>query len=241
MIPPTATEHWKRLSVTLEFERHPFICQSCDYRGLAGWKGKVDLPEPEQCNLRRWREHDQQDKPQNIIVVLCKECSDKLIEPHERLYECIGLWAPAPGAMRICVHCKFREGLHCSNPLLKENGGEGMILKMPTPARGFVDGTDGKGRRTGGPKIFYSGPVTSCEGRTIAASFAADKPKDTECRSCGKPIIWLLTAKGKWMPVDAETVEGEQDLYNADKGHMTHFATCPQSKRWSQKCRVKNK
>lgn len=235
MIPPTATEHWARLSKTLTFERHPFICQSCDYRGLTAWKGKAELPEPEQCELRRWREHDQQDKPENIIVVLCRECSDRLIEPHERLYDCIGIFAPAPGAMKICVQCEFRQGLHCSNPLLKENGGEGMILKMPKPTHGFWDGSDARGRRVGGQRTFYSGPVTGCEGRKTGSSFAADKPKDTECRSCGKALVWLLTAKGKWMPVNADSVQGEQDLYDPEKGHITHFADCPQSKRWSHR------
>ncbi len=39
------------------------------------------------------------------------------------------------------------------------------------------------------------------------------------CRSCGAPVMWTVTAKGKRMPVDRDT-------------GISHFATCPQSKTW---------
>jgi hypothetical protein len=41
------------------------------------------------------------------------------------------------------------------------------------------------------------------------------------CRSCGAPIYFVRTERGKLMPMDAETGE-------------THFATCPQAKQWSK-------
>lgn len=34
------------------------------------------------------------------------------------------------------------------------------------------------------------------------------------CNSCGADIVWIVTAAGKRMPVDART-------------HESHFATCP--------------
>ena len=42
------------------------------------------------------------------------------------------------------------------------------------------------------------------------------------CRSCGAPVEWRLTAKGKPCPYDAGT-------------DVSHFSTCPGAKRWSKK------
>lgn len=44
------------------------------------------------------------------------------------------------------------------------------------------------------------------------------------CSSCGADIYWIITAAGKKMPVDPDGV--------------SHFATCPQSKRWSGSSRA---
>jgi hypothetical protein len=105
MKPPTATEHWRRLSIDLKHERNPFICQIVRRRGPNRHRRRGRLPEPEEAGFIRWQEHDQQDRPQPIYLVLCKECSDRLIEPHERLYRPLDKWAPALGAMRFCLHC----------------------------------------------------------------------------------------------------------------------------------------
>lgn len=57
------------------------------------------------------------------------------------------------------------------------------------------------------------------------------------CRSCGARITWLLTSKGKSMPVDAEPAaggnlqigdDGVVTVVKAGEGtHVSHFATCP--------------
>lgn len=65
-----------------------------------------------------------------------------------------------------------------------------------------------------------------------------------ECRSCGAPVKWVLTRKGKRMPVDAEPVEGGNIMLEretdssgtplaayvpSDPGvlrYVSHFATC---------------
>ena len=52
----------------------------------------------------------------------------------------------------------------------------------------------------------------------------------TRCRSCGAMIIFLPTAKGKPMPVDAHSVEPDDDAYDAER-HESHFASCPQANR----------
>ena len=48
------------------------------------------------------------------------------------------------------------------------------------------------------------------------------------CRSCGAEIVWLKTAAGKNMPIDAETWEPGDDEFD-HKRHTSHFATCPDS------------
>jgi len=53
--------------------------------------------------------------------------------------------------------------------------------------------------------------------------------KANSCRSCGKPIIWLPTASGKSIPVNAFSVRNGEKQFNPAAGHLTHFATCPQA------------
>lgn len=49
----------------------------------------------------------------------------------------------------------------------------------------------------------------------------------TRCRTCNARIIWFKTADGKNMPVDADTVEPDDDVNELDlKRHVSHFATC---------------
>ena len=48
-----------------------------------------------------------------------------------------------------------------------------------------------------------------------------------QCRSCNADIVFLKTKKGSFMPVNAETVHEGDDEFDASKGHMTHYATCP--------------
>lgn len=64
-----------------------------------------------------------------------------------------------------------------------------------------------------------------------------------KCRSCGAAVVWLKTAAGKIMPVDAEPVEdGNMIVFEASREvrsvteedkpkfvgrlHKSHFATC---------------
>lgn len=64
-------------------------------------------------------------------------------------------------------------------------------------------------------------------------------PSVAKCRSCGASIKWVLTEKGKWMPLDAEPVEGgniavlnDGSYVSSDPGgmrYLSHFATCPQA------------
>jgi hypothetical protein len=84
--------------------------------------------------------------------------------------------------------------------------------------------------------------------------YRSNKPsRFGKCRSCGAPIMWIRTEKGKMMPVDMETErfypdprgeklyimndghtmrgtpapEGEEILPCVASGFVSHFATCP--------------
>lgn len=48
-----------------------------------------------------------------------------------------------------------------------------------------------------------------------------------QCSSCQADIVWLMTEKGKRMPVNAATVKAGDYLFEPDGAHISHFATCP--------------
>lgn len=54
-----------------------------------------------------------------------------------------------------------------------------------------------------------------------------------ECKRCKAPIVWLKTAKGANMPVDAATVKEGDYFYRSDR-HMPHWATCPDAKEFKK-------
>jgi hypothetical protein len=56
----------------------------------------------------------------------------------------------------------------------------------------------------------------------------AHEARITRCRSCRAQIIWLKTAAGKNMPVDADSVEAEDQEFQPGR-HVSHFSTCPQA------------
>jgi hypothetical protein len=45
------------------------------------------------------------------------------------------------------------------------------------------------------------------------------------CTACQARIIFLLTSSGKKMPVDADTVDEEDEVYEQGK-HVNHWGTC---------------
>jgi hypothetical protein len=54
----------------------------------------------------------------------------------------------------------------------------------------------------------------------------AHERRIVRCRSCYARIIWFKTDAGKNMPVDADTVEPEDQELDLPR-HISHFATCP--------------
>jgi len=51
------------------------------------------------------------------------------------------------------------------------------------------------------------------------------------CRSCNAEIVWLKTKLKKHIPVNADTVKDDGQEFDP-LVHVSHFATCPQAKRW---------
>lgn len=49
------------------------------------------------------------------------------------------------------------------------------------------------------------------------------------CGSCRARIVFLRTGNGKWMPVHADTVEVEDEMFDSTR-HESHFATCPRAR-----------
>jgi hypothetical protein len=64
----------------------------------------------------------------------------------------------------------------------------------------------------------------------------AHEKRITRCRSddCRARIIWLKTRDGKNMPVDADSVEPEDDEFDPDK-HESHFASCKDASKFRKK------
>lgn len=61
-----------------------------------------------------------------------------------------------------------------------------------------------------------------------------------ECRTCGAPVVWGVTAYGKRMPLDELLVRGGKWILTPEGkiiarpstlefGRESHFATCPQA------------
>lgn len=150
MAPRTDPAAWPRLSETLPHQPASFDwCMRC-----AGVN-----------ELDAWQEHDDHDRPEPILIVLCRPCAEQIIEPHPRLYRLVHRHEPLPGAMRdLCRDCRLQTALRCRSPLLKANGGPGLPITYPRPAVAFVDGVRG-GRRTGWRETLWQGPPESCGGR----------------------------------------------------------------------------
>jgi hypothetical protein len=138
------------LSLDLAGPKSPAVCQACEATE----------------DLVRWLEHDEADRPTNVVVVLCRRCSAEAIESHARLYRRMDLYEPHPGSMQVCTECVFRHGTGCGHPSLKANGGPGLPFRVPRPTVAFIDYRISSGRRSGHRETSYPAPAV-CEGRQL--------------------------------------------------------------------------
>lgn len=140
--------NWPKLSETLTGPRGPGRCQDCG--------GSAD-------DIVAWIECDERDQPTRVVVLLCKECGERIVGPHPRLYHALPENKPVPGAMpHLCLDCEFRKGLTCTHPDLKANGGPGLNLAVVQPLRGFVDG-----HKYRGPFENWPRRAEACQGRKV--------------------------------------------------------------------------
>lgn len=139
---------WPRLSEVGTF-KHPRHCQSCG----ATYDREI------------WQECDDKDEPEQIFIILCDKCSEKIIGPHPRLYRMLHRNAPAPGAMLTCADCDLSVGVNCTSFLLKKNGGPGLPLRLGEKSTIHIDRVV-NGRRVGEWHNFYSSPPT-CDDKGV--------------------------------------------------------------------------
>ena len=153
-----ALELWPRLSEDLPGPRSLYRCQAC---GLACAPPTREI----------WQEHDQDDEPEPIVVVLCSSCSSEIVEPHARLYTLLDPNEPIPGALGLCDGCRHqdqRAGLRCAHPAARQNGGEGLSIRIRRPTTAYVcEAAPGGGRRGRALKIWPK-QATACSGRVVA-------------------------------------------------------------------------
>lgn len=143
-------ERFPRLSTDLPNTPSSVRCQACG-------NGLSSRP------IQIWNEHDDSDMVDSKhFVALCIPCSNDLVEPHARLYSRTPENAPLPGAMRVCSTCQHANGLACTSPLLKGNGGPGLLVRHSEPMTALVDGTR-NGRRCGWSVAVYR-DVPTCDG-----------------------------------------------------------------------------
>jgi hypothetical protein len=158
IVPPLRERERPGLTETLTGPRDPLLCSSCASRHTTS------------NPLARWLECDAWDRipDRPVVVVLCKRCSDKFIEPHPRLYHRLDRFDPFPGCMAVCISCPARRELTCTSPIAQRNGGPGLAYTWkdgaaPMHAHVRVSPPGRSGFRT-----FYPGRVETCSGKDAA-------------------------------------------------------------------------
>lgn len=65
----------------------------------------------------------------------------------------------------------------------------------------------------------------------------AHERRISRCRepTCRAQIVWLENpSTGRNVPVDAETVKADDEHFDTNKGHVSHFKTCKTPARFSK-------
>lgn len=151
---------WPRLSETLQPITDLGTCQACGA----------------QCGIAtRWEEHDDQDQPAKVLVLLCQRCGDAMIDAHPRLYRKLHHHEPWPGAMPTCIGCPWHQGAACDHPDQLTKGGTGLMLRMPPPMVCHVKAD--RASRSGFMKV-WMGPVTCLAKEAITKGTVPESNQD---------------------------------------------------------------
>ena len=62
----------------------------------------------------------------------------------------------------------------------------------------------------------------------------SEHTKLAKCRSCDEYIVFLKTKRGANMPVDADSVEEGDELFDHTR-HVSHFSTCPDADKFRRR------
>src|SRR5260370_29765868 len=93
--PLAERRNWPKLSETLPGSRSPDACWSCGARAC----DVPDDPEHGRVHLSWWLECDEWDKATTALVILCDECSKRIVGPHPRPYRHIVTSTMRPGGI----------------------------------------------------------------------------------------------------------------------------------------------
>jgi hypothetical protein len=81
------------------------------------------------------------------------------------------------------------------------------------------------------PELKAKAPASSEGGHANESRTAIfGVPGVANCISCGAPILWVGTKKGRFMPIDASSANPRDDMYDHLR-HVSHFATCPSQRK----------
>jgi hypothetical protein len=65
-------------------------------------------------------------------------------------------------------------------------------------------------------------------------STGAREQRITHCRSCHESIVWLRTEGGNAIPVNANTVNAHDEVFEWGR-HVSHFSSCPHANEWRKR------
>lgn len=51
-----------------------------------------------------------------------------------------------------------------------------------------------------------------------------------QCRSCGAPIVWVITVRERAIPLSVATIQTRE----GQKWALPHFVDCPEAKEWKR-------
>ena len=119
--------------------------------------------------LDRFRYLDNDDLAERPRVLnLCESCAVELADHDERYRTQLQPLAdnePWPGALEVCLGCRYRDGLECRSPLAKFNGGPGIHFPGVTLTSAVIEAFNPAVGRVTRQTIMTYSKARECGGR----------------------------------------------------------------------------